>query len=113
MKTMHFEDIAMKEQNEDVLAQARRYLSDLVAFEGTQFTAPESAAEHNAEEPMVGTLEAFRRQICDCTRCRLGSTRQQFVFGSGDPAAGIPFIGEAPGAEEDRASPLWGKPVNC
>ena len=87
----------MEERNEDALSEAQRYLSDLVAFEGTQFTAPESVAATGAEEPAVGDLEAFRRQICDCTRCRLGATRQQFVFGSGDPAAGIMFIGEAPG----------------
>ena len=100
----------MEEQSTDALAQARRYLSDLVAFEGTQFTAPESVAAPSPEEPAVGDLEAFRRQICDCTRCRLGATRQQFVFGSGDPAAGIMFIGEAPGAEEDRTGqPFVGK----
>ena len=100
----------MEERNEDALSEARRYLSDLVAFEGTQFTAPESVAATGAEEPAVGDLEAFRRQICDCTRCRLGTTRQQFVFGSGDPAAGIMFIGEAPGAEEDRVGqPFVGK----
>ncbi len=100
----------MEEQSTDALAQARRYLSDLVAFEGTQFTAPELVAAPSPEEPAVGDLEAFRRQICDCTRCRLGATRQQFVFGSGDPAAGIMFIGEAPGAEEDRAGqPFVGK----
>ena len=74
----------MKERSEDVLAEARRYLADLVAFEGTQFTAPEAIVEHSTEEPIVDTLEAFRQQICDCTRCRLGATRQQFVFGSGD-----------------------------
>ena len=100
----------MNDQHPDALAEARRYLADLVAFEGTQFTAPELVAEHSAEESMVDTLEAFRRQICECTRCRLGATRQQFVFGSGDPAAGIMFIGEAPGAEEDRAGqPFVGK----
>ena len=36
----------MEERSEDVLAEARRYLSDLVAFEGTQFTAPEAVVEH-------------------------------------------------------------------
>ena len=93
----------MNDQRTDALAEARRYLSDLVAFEGTQFTAPESAVEqHSTEESVVDTLEAFRLQICDCTCCGLGATRQQFVFGSGDPAAGIMFIGEAPGADEDR-----------
>ncbi|MCE2449981.1 MAG: uracil-DNA glycosylase, partial [Candidatus Latescibacteria bacterium] len=100
----------MEERSEDVLAEARRYLSDLVAFEGTQFTAPEAIVEHKAEKPAVDTLDAFRQQICECTRCRLGATRQKFVFGSGDPAAGIMFIGEAPGAEEDRAGqPFVGK----
>ena len=29
--------------------------------------------------------------------------RQNLVFGDGDPAAGLMFVGEAPGAEEDRA----------
>ncbi len=47
-------------------------------------------------------LEEFRRQSCDCTRCPLGQTRTRFVFGSGNPEAGIMFVGEAPGAEEDR-----------
>ena len=108
----------MEERSENALSEARRYLSDLVAFEGTQFAVPESVAatgseqplEETVEQPAVGDLEAFRRQICDCTRCRLGATRQQFVFGSGDPAAGIMFIGEAPGAEEDRVGqPFVGK----
>ena len=108
----------MEEWNEDALAEARRYLSDLVAFEGTRFIVPKEVV---AEEPVVAASvaqegvdtepkrvetgvdrEGFCQQICECTRCRLGATRQQFVFGSGDPSAGIMFIGEAPGAEEDR-----------
>ncbi len=100
----------MNDQRIDTLAEARRYLADLVAFEGTQFTAPESAVEHSREEAVVDTLEAFRQQICQCTRCRLGATRQNFVFGSGNSAAGIMFIGEAPGADEDRTGqPFVGK----
>ena len=100
----------MEDRSEDVLDEARRYLADLVTFEGTQFTAPEAIVEHSTEEAVVDTLEAFRSQICECTRCRLGATRQNFVFGSGNPAAGIMFIGEAPGAEEDRAGqPFVGK----
>ena len=37
-----------------------------------------------------------------CTRCRLAQGRQKVVFGSGNPAAELMLIGEAPGAEEDR-----------
>lgn len=37
-----------------------------------------------------------------CTRCPLAEGRTQVVFGTGDPAADLLFVGEAPGAEEDR-----------
>ncbi|MES1242214.1 MAG: uracil-DNA glycosylase [Acidobacteriota bacterium] len=37
-----------------------------------------------------------------CTRCRLAQGRQKVVFGSGNPDADLMFIGEGPGAEEDR-----------
>ena len=37
-----------------------------------------------------------------CTKCRLAKTRTKVVFGSGAPGAGLMFIGEGPGAEEDR-----------
>ncbi len=35
-------------------------------------------------------------------RCRLAEGRTQVVFGTGDGAAKLMFIGEGPGAEEDR-----------
>jgi DNA polymerase len=38
----------------------------------------------------------------DCTLCRLSEKRQTVVFGEGDSKAGVMFIGEGPGAEEDR-----------
>jgi DNA polymerase len=37
-----------------------------------------------------------------CTLCRLAEGRTQVVFGTGDPHADLLFIGEGPGAEEDR-----------
>jgi len=37
-----------------------------------------------------------------CTRCPLAEGRTQVVFGMGDPGADLVFIGEGPGAEEDR-----------
>ncbi len=40
--------------------------------------------------------------VQNCTRCRLAEGRNRVVFGSGDPQAGLMFIGEGPGAEEDR-----------
>src|SRR5262249_1445415 len=37
-----------------------------------------------------------------CTRCRLAEGRTKVVFGSGNPTAELMFVGEGPGAEEDR-----------
>jgi len=38
-----------------------------------------------------------------CTRCALAETRTQVVFGVGDPAAQLMFVGEGPGRDEDLA----------
>lgn len=152
----------MEKSNEDALSQARRYLTDLMVFEGAKFVVPievkaektsslqaveptvapmapaeeivaavgeeadadatdlptpatamvaaadgqaDGQAPGQAEEPIAddgNALDIFRQQICDCSKCSLGSTRQNFVFGAGNPAAGIMFVGEAPGADEDR-----------
>ena len=47
--------------------------------------------------------EALRGRVAACTACaELASRRTQTVFGVGDPDAEWLFIGEAPGAEEDR-----------
>ena len=42
------------------------------------------------------------RQASGCTLCPLARTRTNVVFGAGDADADLMFIGEAPGAEEDR-----------
>ncbi len=56
-------------------------------------------------------LEVFRRKVAKCTRCEeLARTRTQTVFGVGDINTKIVFIGEAPGADEDkRGEPFVGK----
>jgi len=47
-------------------------------------------------------LLAIRSEIGDCTRCKLHRLgRRQAVFGVGNPAADLLFVGEAPGAAED------------
>lgn len=49
-----------------------------------------------------GPLGELHSAVCECLRCPLGNTRTRFVFGEGNPDADIMFIGEAPGADEDR-----------
>ncbi len=48
------------------------------------------------------SLDAVREALGDCTRCRLCEGRSQIVFGDGNPQADLMFVGEGPGAEEDR-----------
>ena len=56
------------------------------------------SAEQRREE-----LKAVYREASVCTRCpQLASTRQTVVFGSGNADADLMFVGEAPGANEDK-----------
>jgi uracil-DNA glycosylase len=48
------------------------------------------------------TLDALRIALENFDGCPLKKTATNLVFGDGDPNADIMFIGEAPGAEEDR-----------
>lgn len=48
------------------------------------------------------TLTELRTALLGCQRCRLCESRTQVVFGTGNPNAELVFVGEAPGAEEDR-----------
>jgi uracil-DNA glycosylase family 4 len=47
-------------------------------------------------------LKAVYEEARECVRCPLHQTRTTVVFGSGNADAGLMFIGEAPGANEDR-----------
>ncbi|MBI4966166.1 MAG: uracil-DNA glycosylase [Desulfomonile tiedjei] len=48
------------------------------------------------------SLEAVRTDLGDCVRCPLHKGRRNIVFGEGNPRARLMFIGEGPGADEDR-----------
>jgi len=47
-------------------------------------------------------LVALFEQVKGCTKCPLHETRTKAVFGAGNADADLMFVGEAPGAEEDR-----------
>jgi DNA polymerase len=58
-------------------------------------------------EPVPGAesvleWEPLRAAVAACTRCELHATRTQAVFGVGSHRARWMFIGEAPGADEDK-----------
>lgn len=52
--------------------------------------------------PGAETVEEVRQDLGDCRRCSLGDGRTHLVFGVGNTAARLLFVGEAPGRDEDR-----------
>jgi uracil-DNA glycosylase family 4 len=67
--------------------------------------APAGRAQQAAAarpRPQRLTLEDVRAELGDCQRCKLAGGRTNIVFGAGDARASLMFVGEAPGADEDR-----------
>jgi uracil-DNA glycosylase len=61
------------------------------------------ASESSVPASQAATLAILQKEVESCTRCHeLATTRTQTVFGVGNPQARLCFLGEAPGADEDR-----------
>jgi DNA polymerase len=46
-------------------------------------------------------MRVIQEELADCRRCKLCEGRKNIVFGSGDVRAGLVFVGEGPGRDED------------
>jgi uracil-DNA glycosylase family 4 len=53
-------------------------------------------------EDRRGQLVEVYNEASVCEKCPLSATRTRVVFGAGNADADLMFVGEAPGAEEDR-----------
>jgi len=94
-------------------AQAREYLLfyqemgvtglDLGSTQPAAATVPmPREGEVDASAP-AGLLDQLRvEEIGDCRRCKLCDGRSKIVFGDGSARARLMFVGEGPGADEDR-----------
>jgi uracil-DNA glycosylase len=69
-----------------------------VLFASSGFDQPPEPA---CDRPAI--LDALAREVAVCRRCpHLAETRTKTVFGTGNAETRLMFIGEAPGADEDR-----------
>ncbi len=95
------------------------YLSDL-GWRDVEARAPAPAAGVPAAAPAAADAggdplgavahKQMARALAGCRRCRLCQGRTQVVFGVGSPSARVVFMGEGPGADEDRlGEPFVGK----
>jgi DNA polymerase len=84
-----------------VLAMAEREATMPLAYHNR---IREAAARMPApKRAPAGTLEALREEAAACSRCPLHERATQTVFGEGPVDAGIMFVGEQPGDQEDLA----------
>ncbi len=97
------------EQRGALLRKVRLSLADL-RQEGIEFlgrSLPGAPIERERFDPSSESdpaegLRLIRENLGECTRCRLHEGRNRIVFGEGNPQAPVVFVGEGPGAEEDR-----------
>lgn len=101
-----FDESAVQAAREAVFAKAMQ-------ADGAD-TAPTVAprkADPQAQKAKAKRLaELDTKQVSVCTKCALSRTRNNTVFGVGNPDADVVFVGEAPGRDEDlQGEPFVGR----
>jgi DNA polymerase len=90
----------------DVVMTVHAYLRYLQRLGVTELPLPAMPpqGEIHAESSLspARRLQQLAETTRHCQQCRLSVSRTQVVFGTGNPAADLVFIGEAPGRDEDE-----------
>lgn len=69
-------------------------VSQEMVYEKTEENPPIFDIQHQ--------LDLINKEVSVCKKCPIHEDRTNTVFGTGNPHAELVFVGEAPGAEEDR-----------
>lgn len=83
------------------------YLHEIGVHTPVSLQAHAASSARNTSPPLSASpeetsmLAELQQQSAECVRCNLCESRQQVVFGAGDPNAELVLIGEAPGRDED------------
>jgi DNA polymerase len=114
-------DAALDDEPRNRLAEAREALGALqpppvspvsrpASFAGAGADASDVAAEARLLARSARTLDDLRGLLEHFEGCALRTTAKSLVFADGNPAAKLMFVGEAPGADEDRlGAPFVGR----
>lgn len=87
-----------------------RSVSDTGSVSGSVSVSVSDSDSDSDPVSVSRTLSVIRAELGDCQRCKLCNTRNKIVFGVGPEPAALMFVGEAPGADEDRlGDPFVGK----
>ena len=94
----------------DAATQPKIIQEDAQILSRKPLSAPAQTLDVIPIADRAAALQLIRDDIGDCTRCELHKGRNKLVFGDGDPAARLMFVGEGPGADEDaQGLPFVGK----
>ncbi len=92
-------DSRLKEEYLNIVATVREHVVEQLEF---GFLEAETS-ENQKELPFSDLdLSALNADAQSCVKCGLHAGRNTVVFGVGNPQADLMFVGEAPGADEDR-----------
>ena len=98
-----------------VVHEIRNYLQFLSTLGCRGFDCSAQAIEKTQEwgsgrRFRMETIDSIEKMAKDCRCCHLSDSRGQVIFGSGDPKAGLMFIGDYPGTEDEKQGlPFVGK----
>ncbi len=107
----YYEDLGIRLFYRDRIAAAGRPVAATVAIPAgpatpvriTPLTAPSGPSLFEEVNKIANdTLPRILEDLGDCTRCKLHKGRHKLVFGDGSANAKLVFVGEGPGADEDR-----------
>ena len=89
----------LKEEYLQIVATVREHVAEQLQLGLFETEKSESEPESKFASLDLSALDADAQV---CTECGLHAERNTVVFGVGNPNADLMFIGEAPGADEDR-----------
>ena len=81
-----------------IVTIVREYVEEQLQLGLTELSEPEQQPGEFADF----NLDRLRNEAMGCERCELHQARNSVVFGVGSENADLMFVGEAPGADEDR-----------
>ena len=94
----------------EAFALAKKYLKQQRELGLEEVKLPSNFKIELKKDSGKNPLKEFYHKIKDCQKCHLHKSRTNFVFGVGDSKAGVMFIGEAPGRDEDlQGEPFVGR----
>ena len=92
-------DNSIREEYLNIVATVREHVAEQLEFGFLEAEISETETEHPYASLDLPALDADAQS---CVKCGLHAGRNTVVFGVGNPNADLMFVGEAPGADEDK-----------